>query len=63
LKDIVSVVESLERYITGSENSTKDLILDVMDVLIETDLYKQDFGKLYEFFERADLVRKVNGYI
>lgn len=34
-----------------------------MDVLIETDLYKFDFVKLSEFFDKADLVRKVNGFI
>ena len=37
--------------------------LDVMDMLIETDLYKHDFRKTHEFFERADIVRKVNGYV
>ena len=34
-----------------------------MDVLIETEIYKLDVAKLSEFFEKADLVRKVNGYI
>jgi len=34
-----------------------------MTMLIETDLYKFDFRKTHEFFERADIVRKVNGYM
>ena len=39
------------------------MIFEVMDMLIETELYKTDFLKLYEFFERADLTRKINGFI
>lgn len=31
-------------------------------MLIETDLYKHDFLKVYEFFDRSDLTRKVNGF-
>ena len=34
-----------------------------MDLLIETDLYNTDFKKLYEFFEKSDFVRKLNGFI
>ncbi len=34
-----------------------------MDMLIDSELYKHDFKKTHEFFDRADLVRKVNGYI
>lgn len=34
-----------------------------MDVLIDADLYKLDFVRLSDFFEKADLVRKVNGFI
>lgn len=34
-----------------------------MDVLSECDLYKVDFNKLSEFFEKSDLVRKLNGFI
>ena len=37
--------------------------MDVIDVLAETDLYSFDFGKLYQFFEKADLVKKLNGFI
>ncbi len=32
-------------------------------MLVETELYKTDFLKLYDFFERADLTRKINGFI
>lgn len=34
-----------------------------MDLLIETDLYSIEFLKLYNFFEKSDLVRKLNGFI
>lgn len=34
-----------------------------MDMLIDTDLYKTEFTKMYYFFEKADLTRKVNGFI
>ena len=34
-----------------------------MDVLIDADLYKLDFVRLSDFFEKSDLVRKVNGFI
>lgn len=34
-----------------------------MDFLIDSDLYNNDFLKLYQFFERSDLVRKLNGFI
>jgi hypothetical protein len=39
------------------------MALGVMDVLVDTDLYTFDFGKLSLFFEKADLVKKLNGYV
>ncbi len=70
LKDIMQVVKSLEKYLTSKNIMHDEEIkqeqcktVEVIDLLIETELYKTDFGKLYEFFERSDLVRKINGFI
>lgn len=35
----------------------------MIEVLSDTDLYSFEFGKLSNFFEKADLVKKLNGYI
>jgi chromosome transmission fidelity protein 1 len=61
LKDIHSFAKSLEKFLQTERGASGPL--DVMDMLIETDLYKHDFRKTHEFFERADIVRKVNGYV
>ena len=61
LKDILCITKSLEKYLSSSQETKQTL--EVMDLLLETDLYKHDFRKTHEFFERADLVRKVNGYM
>ena len=34
-----------------------------MEVLVQTDLYQLDFAKFYKFFEKADIVKKLNGFI
>lgn len=60
LNDIVSVVTALQKYLISQ---TVDGVKEVMDVLIDADLYKLDFVRLSDFFEKSDLVRKVNGFI
>jgi Rad3-related DNA helicase len=37
--------------------------VDVMDLLVETDLYNFDFEKLHGFFDKADLIKKLNGFM
>lgn len=61
LKDILSFAKTMEKFLQTERAASGPL--DVMDMLIETDLYKHDFRKTHEFFERADIVRKVNGYV
>ena len=39
------------------------MTLDVIEVLTETDLYNFDFSKLLTFFDKADVVKKLNGYV
>jgi len=60
LNDIISVVTALQKYLLSL---TVDGVKEVMDVLIDADLYKLDFVRLSDFFEKSDLVRKVNGFI
>jgi DUF438 domain-containing protein len=71
LKDIAQIVKILEKYLTSKSIKKSEelkgeeecVTIEVMDLLIETELYKTDFLKLYEFFDRSDLVRKINGFI
>ena len=73
LKDILNIVRIIENFLESNQTSSNNeeskqtedisITLEVMDFLIETEMYKMDFMKLYEFFERSDLVRKVNGFI
>jgi hypothetical protein len=69
LKDIKDITHSLAHYIQDfqfeeeGETKTTQRTLDVMDVLVSADLYKQDFQKISDFFDRSDLIRKINGYI
>ncbi|CDW73958.1 atp-dependent rna helicase [Stylonychia lemnae] len=69
LKDIVKVVVILNNFLQKKLNNPNEIeqdkqeVMNVMDLLIETDLYQVDFVKLYEFFEKSDLVRKLNGFI
>ena len=34
-----------------------------MEFLSDTDLYNFDFEKLHSFFDKADLVKKLNGFM
>lgn len=34
-----------------------------MEVLEQTNLYSYDFLKLLRFFDKADLIKKLNGFI
>jgi len=34
-----------------------------MDCLTELDIYRLDFSALCTFFEKSDLIRKLNGFI
>ncbi|TNV83211.1 hypothetical protein FGO68_gene2312 [Halteria grandinella] len=65
LRDISDVIDKLQSYIQKHkfETETDQLqTLDVMDVLIQADLYKLDFQKISSFFDKSDLIRKINGF-
>jgi hypothetical protein len=38
-------------------------VINIIDVLQETDLYAFDFSKILLFFDKADVVKKINGFI
>lgn len=40
-----------------------EVAVDVMSFLEDTDLYSKDFTKLSRFFEKADVAKKINGFI
>eukprot|EP00347_Sterkiella_histriomuscorum_P014288 403361448 len=76
LKDILKIVDTIRKYLFQKQENRNETnqqpentkqqpqqTINVMDFLIETDLYSTDFVKLYEFFEKSDLVRKLNGFI
>lgn len=37
--------------------------MEVIDFLTDIDAYKTDFDRLSEFFEKADLAKKINGFV
>jgi chromosome transmission fidelity protein 1 len=65
LGDICMVFEAFNRFMNLHKalSTPNDCALDVMEVLVQTELYTFEFGKLSSFFEKADLVKKLNGYV
>ena len=78
LRDIVQLSANFIKYIKTKWDCYKKLresggedpnereaatVIDVMDCLVELDIYRLDFGALSAFFDKADLVRKLNGFI
>ena len=45
------------------EKACNEKTISVIDCLTELDIYRTDFSALHAFFDKADLVRKVNGFI
>ena len=63
--DLLTILESFKGFFDkdSGNNLVSDRTVDVIDVLSDTDLYSYDFSKILEFFEKADLVKKLNGFI
>ena len=38
-------------------------MVDPIDLLMQTDLYSFDFSHLHNFFEKSDLIKKLNGFM
>jgi hypothetical protein len=38
-------------------------VLNIIEVLEDTDLYTFDFQKILLFFDKADVIKKINGFI
>jgi chromosome transmission fidelity protein 1 len=60
LGDLAMVLGSFQTFF---EKRKGEMTLDVIEVLTETDLYNFDFSKLLSFFDKADVVKKLNGYV
>ena len=64
LGDICMVFDAFSKFLNVQKAlSVGENALDVMEVLVQTELYTFEFGKLSSFFEKADLVKKLNGYV
>jgi len=64
LKAIHSIVDRLSNHLSRPvESPAKQEVSEVMDLLLDTEIYKQELSKLSEFFDKSDLVRKINGFI
>ena len=68
LRDISAICADFCKYLKLKWQANREAIsfeqpVDVIEILAELDLYRIDFAKLTEFFEKADLTRKVGGFI
>jgi len=64
LRDLQNVTSEFIKFFHAKiKEKVNGLSLDVIDVLVETDLYSFDFNSLYQFFDKADLIKKLNGFI
>ena len=63
ISDLTNILKAFNDYFKKHENGSTDLTVDVMSLLTDTDLYMYDFQKLLTFFDKADLVKKLNGFI
>ena len=60
LSDIINITKALVDYLTSSTHTGP---IDVIDVLDHCDLYDFEFENVLKFFEKADVIKKVNGFI
>lgn len=71
LRDLSQICCDVAKYLKKlwcdcNKNNTqvvKETALDVMEMLTELDLYRIDFLELCRFFDKADLTRKINGFM
>ena len=62
LKDIIALCDSFGKYLKDlTESGTKSV--DVITVMTDLAIYSMDFLRLYSFFSKSDLTRKLNGFI
>ena len=60
--DLCMVLKTFIDYMAKIQTDA-EVPVGVMELLLETDLYTFDFTKLTKFFEKADLVKKLNGFV
>jgi hypothetical protein len=66
MRDIHSFLCDILKYIKSKYDSIKEdkeVVLEIMDMLTEMNRYDFNFGELHKFFEKSDLIRKLNGFI
>ena len=63
IRDLIRVLTQFEKYFERVPKETTEEAVDVIDILTETDLYSYDFERLHSFFDKADLVKKLNGFM
>lgn len=65
IRDVSQICADFVKYLKGRFQSSQDkeVAVDVIEVLAELDLYRVNFAKLLEFFQHADLARKISGFI
>lgn len=61
IKDMCRILVQLKQYMCKIDSAESSV--DIMDLLVETDLYNYDFEKLHSFFDKADLIKKLNGFM
>ena len=70
LRDLSQLCCDLSKYVrklwseSNKDNQNmKEIALDVMEMLTDLDLYRINFAELSEFFQKADLTRKISGFM
>ena len=61
--DFIKYFKSQWKLWADGDQKSKTKTIEVMDCLTELDIYRLDFTALNAFFDKADLIRKLNGYV
>ena len=68
LEDLIFILVEFTKYFEKMEGELNERkksvqVINIIDVLQETNLYAFDFSKILLFFDKADVVKKINGFI
>ena len=64
LRDVSQICADFSKYIRLQwTRQTQERAVEVIDVLTELDLYRVDFYKLDDFFQKSEFSRKISGFI
>lgn len=62
IKSLIEIFFATLKFITDL-NAKETQVIDPIDLLMQTDLYSFDFTHLHNFFEKSDLIKKLNGFM